>query len=79
MSSDSRRAAGGFEEAAMQFDDLAECEIPHQARRRYNSSFFRSTRSAAALPADLPVEQPIKFEQRRGFWRRSICISDSSP
>ena len=33
----------------MQFDDLAESEIPRQARRRYNSSFFRSTRSAAAL------------------------------
>jgi len=46
---DAGGAAGGFEETAMQFDDLAECELPHQARRRYNSSFFRSTRSAAAL------------------------------
>ena len=35
--------------AEVQVDDLAECEIPHQARRRYNYSFFRSTRSAAAL------------------------------
>lgn len=26
---DAGGAAGGFEEAAMQFDDLAECEIPH--------------------------------------------------
>ncbi len=31
---DARGAAGSFETAAMQLDDLAECEIPHQARRR---------------------------------------------
>jgi len=43
-----RCAAGRVEEAAVQVDDLPQGEIAHQARRRYNSSFFRSTRSAAA-------------------------------
>ncbi len=33
----------------MQFDDLPQGDISHQARRRYNSLFFRSTRSAADL------------------------------
>ncbi len=33
----------------MQVDDLPQGEMSHQARRRYSSSFFRRTRSAAAL------------------------------
>jgi hypothetical protein len=37
-----------LEDAAMQVDDLTQGEVTHQARRRYSSSFFRSTRSAAA-------------------------------
>jgi hypothetical protein len=47
--SNARCAAGHLEEAAMQVDDLPHGDIPHHARRRYNSSFFRSTRSAADL------------------------------
>jgi hypothetical protein len=42
-------AAGCLEEDPVQLDDLPQREIPYQARRRYNSSFFRRTRSAAAL------------------------------
>ncbi len=42
-------AAGRFVDEAVKFHHLSESQIPHQARRRYNSSFFRSTRSAAAL------------------------------
>ena len=43
------RCAARLEETTMQFDNLPQGDIPHQARRRYNSSFFRSTRSAADL------------------------------
>src|SRR3990172_1274879 len=37
-----------LEDAAVQVDDLPQGEVTHQARRRYSSSFFRSTRSEAA-------------------------------
>src|SRR5712692_6567229 len=43
------RAAASLEDEAVQLDDLPQGEISHQARRRYNSSFFRTTRSAARL------------------------------
>jgi hypothetical protein len=33
----------------MQVDNFSERQVAHQARRRYNSSFFRSTRSVAAI------------------------------
>ena len=41
------RAATNLEETAVQLDHLPQGEISHQARRRYSSSFFRRTRSAA--------------------------------
>jgi hypothetical protein len=33
----------------VQLNDLPQREVSHQARRRYNSSFFFNTRSAATL------------------------------
>jgi hypothetical protein len=68
----------------MQFDDLAECEIPHQERRRYSSSFFRSTRSAAALKSSPGVARRSAIAararsssarpSRSASWRsRSAC------
>jgi hypothetical protein len=47
--SDAGRATRRLEELAVQVDDLPQGEVALQERRRYNSSFFRSTRSAAAL------------------------------
>jgi len=86
---DAGGAPGGFEETAMQFDDLAECEIPHQARRRYNSSFFRSTRSAAALKSSPGVARRSAIAararssgarpSRSASWRsRSTCAGERS-
>lgn len=48
---DAGRAATSPEDAPMQLDDLPQGEISHQARRRYSSSFFRRTRSAACANA----------------------------
>ena len=41
-------AAGCAENEAVEFNHLAQRQMAHQARRRYSSAFFRSTRSAAA-------------------------------
>src|SRR3990167_3113786 len=84
-----RGAAGRFEEAAMQFHDLPEREIPHQARRRYSSSFFRSTRSAAALKSSSRVASRSAIAararssgarpRRSASWRsRSVWAGESS-
>jgi hypothetical protein len=39
----------------MQLDNLPQRDIPHQARRRYNSWFFCSTRLAAAAKSSSRV------------------------
>src|SRR5438034_81116 len=44
---DAGRAAASLEDVAVQLDNLPQGEISHQARRRYSSSFFRRTRTAA--------------------------------
>src|SRR6266508_593294 len=44
---DAGGAARGLEQAPMQLNDLPQRDIPHQARRRYSSWFFCSTRLAA--------------------------------
>ena len=73
----------------MQFDDLAECEIPRQARRRYNASFFRSTRSAPALRSSPGVARRSTIAararssggrpSRSASWRsRSACAGERS-
>jgi hypothetical protein len=41
-------ATGSSEDEAVKFNHLPQREIPGHARRRYSSSFFRITRSAAA-------------------------------
>lgn len=72
----------------MQFDGLAEGEIP-QARRRYNSSFFRSRRPAAALKSSPGVARrsaiaararsPGARPRRSASWRsRSACAGERS-
>jgi len=60
------------QEAAVQIDHLAERQIPHQARRRYNSSFLRSTRSAAVLKSSLDVA-------RRSVTAARASSSDAMP
>jgi hypothetical protein len=44
---DATGSARGEKETPMEFDDLTQREVPHQAKRRYRSAFLRSTRSAA--------------------------------
>src|SRR5262245_10290346 len=46
---------GRFEESPVKLDDFRQRKVAHQARRRYNSSFFLSTRSAAALKSSSAV------------------------
>jgi hypothetical protein len=45
---DAGRAAADLEKASVQLDDLRQRQIPHQAKRRYRSSFFFSTRSGSS-------------------------------
>src|SRR5439155_21681423 len=42
-------AAGGFGNEKVKVHDLREREVAHQAKRRYSSLYFSSTRSAATL------------------------------
>ena len=44
---DTERAAGDGQQPLVEFDHFTQREVAHQARRRYNSAFFRRTRSAA--------------------------------
>ena len=57
---DAGRAATSLEDAAVQFDDLPQGEIPHQARRRYSSSFFRRTRLSGARELLVGRRQQIR-------------------
>src|SRR5436309_6604428 len=83
------RAACRRQETPMEFDDLSQREVAHQARRRSSSSFFCNTRLAAASKSSSRVAsrsataararssgvRPRRSASRR---RRSPCACDRS-
>jgi len=82
-------AAGRLEEATMQFNDLPQRDVAHQARRRYSSWFFCSTRLAAASKSSSRVANRSATAararssgvspRRSASWRsRSACAADRS-
>src|SRR5439155_20667503 len=86
---DAGRAAGRLEEAPVQLNDLPQRDVAHQARRRYNSWFFCSTRLAAASKSSSRVASRSATAararssgarpRRSASWRRrSACAGDRS-
>jgi len=53
-----------FEKSPMKLNDLRKRKIAHLARRRYNSSFFFKTRSAAALKSSPAVASRLAIAAR---------------
>ena len=59
-------APGRFEKSPVKLDDFCQREIAHQARRRYSSSFFFSTRSAAVLKSSPVAASRSETAARQG-------------
>jgi len=86
---DARSATGRCKHEAVQLHHLAQGQITHQARRRYNSWFFRITRSAAVLKSSAGAANTSattalarssgERPRRSASWRsRSAWAADSS-
>src|SRR3989442_5785661 len=86
---DAGRAPGRPEEAPMQLNDLPQRNVAHQARRRYSSWFFCSTRLAAASKSSSRVasrsataararSSGVRPRRSASWRRRSACAGGRS-